>query len=621
MLTDVYLPRWQNYLDGLEVQLKGGKAYTAKTDSDYFRTCWEWVINSGEYTRIPNSSPAFLAEACARVLSECFLPDELSNIALNKPVVGTNYSGGSGKVNDGSTGTYWDSAATADVEKYITIDLGDIYALTQINVITYNNGARWYHYQVYTSLDNKTWTLAYAKETDEVATISGNPTALPSTEARYIKVVGTGSNQTSNNQIHIRELEAYGSLIGSLISGGKPTEVSSSNSWHTGNLAVDGNAGNGSFWACGDIPKLSGESTDDTWNRLAGTPELRPYITVDLGALYDIKKINVVNYVDTGRYYKYEIYLSADGENWVLAGEKTDNSEPVAEGIDYSVSGMYARYVKLVGTYHSKNTSFHVNELRVYGSPKGDSFSNDREKLNDSLTALTAGYNKYNYTAESAKEFENAVGYAERVLSSVNSNAFALSSAEYFLQQAAAGLTYEFKIQSAALLIKDDVNIVYTAVVPDGYENVYMLFECNGMTTKVYGNDNGDHTASFVLSGVLPQQFRDNITATLCATYGGEEVRIVKDGYSVREYCEYQLKNSTDELLITLLSDLLVYGAKAQTVSGYNTENLATDGLGELLKPSSFETLGEAYNKQSIVGEKNESVYWRGAGLRLEYPN
>ena len=378
---------------------------------------------------------------------------------------------------------------------------------------------------------------------------------------------------------------------------------------------MDGNTS--SYWDCGDRIQ-DGETVSDTWNRLANNPADRPWLTVDLGAIYDITKVNIVTYVSTGRYYQYEIYLSTDNETWVLAGEKKDTAEPVAAGVDHPVCGMYARYVKVVGTYHSRNTSFHIAELRVYGKLKEGTFRTGWDTLQNSLSDLREGYNRYNYTAESAAAFDSAAAYAERALTSLRSCDFALTTAHHFLQQAAEGLTYEFKLQSAALLLGKDINIVYTAVVPDGYEDVYILFECNGKQTKVVGTDNGDNTYSFLYCDILPQQFSDNIRATLCATRQGETVTCVKETYSVREYCEYQLTHSEDDPLITLLSDLLIYGEKAQIVSGYKTDSLVTEGLS--LSPSVFETLGDAYNKASLAGEESSLVSWRGAGLRLEHP-
>ncbi len=178
-------------------------------------------------------------------------------------------------------------------------------------------------------------------------------------------------------------------------------------------------------------------------------------------------------------------------------------------------------------------------------------------------------------------------------------------------------LTEEFRIRGARLLIRDDVNVVYTAVIPDGYTSPYMVFEFLGKAYRVDGTDNGDGTRSFTFEHVLPQQTGDNIRATLYAEYLGNEVSVTKESYSVKEYCIYQIENSDDGKLVTLCSDLLIMGAEAQKVAGYRTDALVTDGL-TLTSASTFVSPPESDNKLSLTGDATEILAWHGAGLRLE---
>ncbi|MBQ3015220.1 MAG: leucine-rich repeat protein, partial [Clostridia bacterium] len=173
-----------------------------------------------------------------------------------------------------------------------------------------------------------------------------------------------------------------------------------------------------------------------------------------------------------------------------------------------------------------------------------------------------------------------------------------------------------FKIKSARLSLSEDINVIYTASIPEGYLNHYMVFTFLGNDYTVYGMDNGDGTYSFAFTHMIPQCLGDNIKATLYATVEGTEVSVCIESYSVRKYCENQFAKSTDEKLLTMLSDLLVYGAKAQLYDGYNVDNLVTEGLE--LTASVYEALDSSVNKKALTGTADADAKWKSAGLRFE---
>ena len=171
-----------------------------------------------------------------------------------------------------------------------------------------------------------------------------------------------------------------------------------------------------------------------------------------------------------------------------------------------------------------------------------------------------------------------------------------------------------FKITGASLTITNDISVDYSATVPVGYADPYMVFEFNGETYKVTEYDTKDGELIFSFPGVVPQMMGDNIKATLFATRDGETVSVERAEYSVLTYCKNMLKKTTDEKLRTLLSDLLVYGATSQVYMDYKTDALVTEGLA--LTPSTFASLSES--DKTIVGEADPSVIWKGAALRYE---
>lgn len=164
-------------------------------------------------------------------------------------------------------------------------------------------------------------------------------------------------------------------------------------------------------------------------------------------------------------------------------------------------------------------------------------------------------------------------------------------------------------IDSAALVLNGKIDVIYTATVPDGYTDARMVFEMN--TERVTVTDDG--TGTFTFTGINPQCMGDTISATLYATKNGTEESVSKTDYSVRQYCVNQLAKAEDEDLITLLSDLLTYGAAAQIYMNYKTGSLVTDDLD--LMPSSYTALSGL--AVSFSGTAASSVCWTGASLTL----
>lgn len=171
-------------------------------------------------------------------------------------------------------------------------------------------------------------------------------------------------------------------------------------------------------------------------------------------------------------------------------------------------------------------------------------------------------------------------------------------------------------IKSVYLTLDEDIDISYRTVVPEGYTDAYMTFEFGGKKISV-----SDYTADemgrycFTFEGINPQCMGDAVTATLIATKDGAEVSTEAFEYSVKEYCAELLSTTEDEKLVTLLSDLLVYGAKAQQYKNYKTDALVTEGL--TLSPSEFVAPTEQQNKFELTGTADESLVWKGAGLYL----
>ena len=166
------------------------------------------------------------------------------------------------------------------------------------------------------------------------------------------------------------------------------------------------------------------------------------------------------------------------------------------------------------------------------------------------------------------------------------------------------------RIVSASLKLDEDIDVIYAVSVPAGCTNPYMVI--NG-TTITASEVSGDYRL-FTYTGITPQRMTDNISATLYATKNGQTVSASVAEYSVKQYCANQLAaHPNDTVLKTLLSDLLTYGAAAQTYVGYNTGNLATSGL--TLSPSTFSAISG--KTVSFTGTADAGTFWTEATLVL----
>lgn len=177
--------------------------------------------------------------------------------------------------------------------------------------------------------------------------------------------------------------------------------------------------------------------------------------------------------------------------------------------------------------------------------------------------------------------------------------------------------TNSLKIMSAFLNLTSDINVYFRTNVPAGYENPYMEFVFNGNTytvTEYFIDETGLYC--FAFKDIAPQYMGQIIEATLYATKGGEQESVSNNKYSILSYCKCLLENyASNDTLVALVSDLLVYGAKAQIYAG-STDALVTEGL--TLNASTFTELDKSSDKIALSGASSELVAWKSVGLYLE---
>ena len=117
---------------------------------------------------------------------------------------------------------------------------------------------------------------------------------------------------------------------------------------------------------------LSDESMRTYWSARTGEPG--EWVMMDLGAVKTIKAIQL-NFYDyksiqhnraNDVYYQYRIYASADGNDWQLVVDKSDNDEDCPHDYVELQADLQTRYIK-VENLHVPSGNFCMSELRVFG--------------------------------------------------------------------------------------------------------------------------------------------------------------------------------------------------------------------------------------------------------------
>ena len=110
----------------------------------------------------------------------------------------------------------------------------------------------------------------------------------------------------------------------------------------------------------------------------AATGDAGEYMTVDLGAVCDIRGIQILWDKDPDveksrdpldQYQSYTIEVSEDNENWTLLIDKSNNTQDLRSDYTELPTPVNARYVKLTNVFTPDNGRFAVKALRVFGNP------------------------------------------------------------------------------------------------------------------------------------------------------------------------------------------------------------------------------------------------------------
>ncbi len=95
------------------------------------------------------------------------------------------------------------------------------------------------------------------------------------------------------------------------------------------------------------------------------------WISLDMEKDKTINHIKVYPYWGGGRYYRYTVEISEDGETWTQVGDMSKNTTPsTPDGDEFRFDPVSARYVRVNMLYHNLNKGVHVVEIEVFPTEK-----------------------------------------------------------------------------------------------------------------------------------------------------------------------------------------------------------------------------------------------------------
>ena len=340
------------------------------------------------------------------------------NLALNKPVTVSGVEGGYDEngnliypqfdpkhATDGDMNTRI-SLNYAD-DAWVQVDLGSVYVLDSIK--TYFS-QRPVGYKMMVSRDGINW-----KTVDEKNNLEGGSSGLDEvtfkeyTEARYVRYQQTAMwySEASGAQYYsgnFYELEVYGSLVKyENVSNGKSVEISG---------PEGGFNDDGSFVYPQFDPK---HVTDNDFNtRTSLEYKDDAWIKIDLEKEYYIDRIITSL---TNQPISYEIYISQDGNEWILVDKKEGLTGGVAATYETVLSeSLKARFVKFQQTemwYHTDQDFYYsagVSEIQILGREVPDTTQIEK------LIADSENLIQDHYTVESWQIFNERLVEAKKLL-------------------------------------------------------------------------------------------------------------------------------------------------------------------------------------------------------------
>ncbi|MBQ8740700.1 MAG: endonuclease [Clostridia bacterium] len=176
-------------------------------------------------------------------------------------------------------------------------------------------------------------------------------------------------------------------------------------------------------------------------------------------------------------------------------------------------------------------------------------------------------------------------------------------------------------ISSAQVSVGADLSIRYGTTITTAEDlsnyTLEMRFSIDDTVIDTVTGTVVDGQYVFDFAGLAPQRMADIIKAELLINGG---IIDVKDDYSIKQNAINLLADNPSDELVQFITDMLYYGAAAQTYTKYNTDNLATSGVKGLGTPSTA-TPDDTWDMSPTNNSTPDTVYFRSATVWFDSVN
>jgi ribulose bisphosphate carboxylase small subunit len=242
---------------------------------------------------------------------------------------------------DKDLSTRW--AAFGDGQ-WLQLDMGTADTLKAINIAWFKGFERTVSFDVQTSLDNSTWKTVYNGKSSGTS-VTFEKVKLPTTVARYIRIVGHGSNIHLWNAIN--EIEVLGSMPMPQLQKLMITRASATADDRRGNIASN---------AIDSDP-------NSRWSAFGDGQSLQ----LTLSNPDTIKQVRIAWYKGDIRTADFFIQVSTDTVNWKTVYTGKTSGKTTLFQVN-NVADTAVKYVRVVSLGNSVNDWNSITEVELWGS-------------------------------------------------------------------------------------------------------------------------------------------------------------------------------------------------------------------------------------------------------------
>src|SRR5688572_3503583 len=301
---------------------------------------------------------------------------QTTNSCVNTSVKGISASGSTqnfppNNVIDNNFNTVWSYYGKGS---WISFDLGSSKNICSVSIAWYKGDVRENNFVITTSTDGTTYKDILSSKSSG-NTLSFDKYVIPTTTARYVKIIVYGNTQ--NDYASITEMKVQ------TTTSSQPQQTQCSTNLPIGAVTASGNDGN--------VPSnVLDNNLNTRWSSLG----VGQFIIADLGSTKNICSVDIAWYKGNERSYKFVIAIatSTDG-NTFTTKLTSDSSGTTLNSEKYTIPATDARYVRITVNGNTANNWASMTELDVFGS--SESTSSDCTE-NIPISAVTASGNDGN---------------------------------------------------------------------------------------------------------------------------------------------------------------------------------------------------------------------------------